>query len=803
MSWYKRYPAWLHAEWQELQSNGNYQEVLTLFEKTFISCGRIIVRSDEVQYFPVLIVYSECTPYRPPSVYLLKEIPKEETLRHLAQISPGEEIENEIKPLIRFLYRRHQGASGSLCFVEAEDLHAEQAESYGIREILKRIREWLAGIQTGRIPPDSPEVELFLHFPNKNPNLIFLIPDSFFEDGVNKGRFYFSNLTPSVFYQGHKVYVGVAIEGITVGNIITPLKESDDAFPLHGYYIPTQKDILERTPTFLENLKNEVLIEGFWWHIDKELEPFATAQELSGYFDNHEAGLKTLLEGYIANKLKRDEEFFIGIRFPGRTPSERKFEWQLFYVRRTKNHAGGLISPTEQELTDRLLERKVEAVRIEYVDEKSFFKRNRGIFSRDQLKNTKISLFGLGALGSEVADNLSKAGIGNLCLIDRDILKAQNTVRHICGGYMLYFPKTIAVAIRILEHMENFVKIKISGKSAKCDIYKASVGELFPDQDAIGVSTIADDNTEAFLNELAVKSKKTVFYARALRGGKVARIFRVIPGTDACKTCLSFYYQEDGVDFIKIEEDPALPIITTECNNPIRPASAADLKLIASLAVKVVLEYLEKGDLGFNHWLWSSEVLPGLPVSSEIPFIVKRQFLPPHPNCPVCQQKIPNPIFLAQTAKNIISEEVKKSGEVETGGILIGFETEDKDIIVLQASGPGPKAVMTKTIFEKDIEYCQQHLEEASREFGIRGLYVGEWHFHPFGTNHPSPLDIKSMFGIAHQENYATDKPIMIIVGSDENLSATIHYINSEYIPTEINDIDLNVAFKKKPLLHP
>jgi integrative and conjugative element protein (TIGR02256 family) len=799
MSWYKRYPALLYAEWEELLSNTNYKEVITLFEKTFISCGQIIVRSNEVQFFPVLIVYPETTPYRPPSVYLLKEIPTEETLRHLAQLSPGE-IEKEVKPFIRFLYRRHQGPSGSLCFVELEDLHADQAEFYGIREILKRVRDWLAGIQTGRIPPDSPEVELFSHFPNQNHNLIFLIPDSFFDEGVKKGRFYFSKVTPSVFDKAHKVYVGVAIEGFTTGNIITPLKEGDDVFPLHGYYIPTAKDILEQTQIFRESLRDGGLIEGFWWDIDKELEPFATVQELAQYFGGQELGLKSLLEDYIADKLKNDEEFFIGIRFPGRTPLERKFEWQLFYLRRTKNHAGSLLTPKEKELTDRLFERKVEAFKIEYIDEKSFFKRNKGIFSRDNLKNIKISLFGLGALGSEVADNLSKAGVGYLLLLDKEFLKAQNTVRHLCGGYMLYFPKTTAVAIRIVENIHHFVKIKIS---AIDDIFKGLEGELFPDQDSISVSTIADDNTEAFLNELAVKCKRTVFYARALRGAKVARIFRVIPGTDACKTCISLYYQEDGGEFIKIEEDSALPVITTECNNPIRPASAADLKLIASLAARVVLEYLEKGDLGFNHWIWSSEALPGLPVSIEIPFIVKRQFLPPHPDCPVCHEKIPTPILLAQMAKASILEEVKKARDVETGGILIGFETEERDIIVLRASGPGPKAVMTKTRFEKDIEYCQQQLEEASRELGIRGLYVGEWHFHPSGSNHPSALDIKSMYGIAHQENYATEKPAMIIIGPSHNLSGTIHYINSEYLGTELNDIDFAEALKRKSLLHP
>ncbi|MCX5713949.1 MAG: ThiF family adenylyltransferase, partial [Candidatus Omnitrophica bacterium] len=583
MSWYKRYPAWLHAEWQELSSNTNYKEGRTLFEKTFISCGQIIVRSNEAQYFPVLIVYPESTPYRPPSIYLLREIPSEETLRHLAQLSPGE-IEKEIKPFIRFLYRRHQGASGSLCFLEAEDLHADQAECYGIGEILKRVREWLAGFQTGRLPPDSPEVELFAHFPHQVNNLFFLIPDSFYNEEVHKGRFYLSKLTPPVFDKSHKVYLGVAFEGFTPGNIITPLKESDDVLPLHGYYIPTPKDILERTKILQKNLEEGVLVEGFWWDIDKELEPFATVQELAEFMSSKEIGLKILLEDLVPDKLKKDQDFYIGIRFPGRIPAERKFEWQFFYISKAKNHGGALLSPSEEELIERLQGRNIEAIRSEYLDEKSFFKRNKGVFSRDQLKDVKVSLFGLGALGSELADNLSKAGVGNLLLLDKDLLKAQNTVRHLCGGFTLYFPKTVAVAIRIVEHTRHFVKIKISGLYGIDDIFQKSADEIFPDQDSIGVSTIADDNTEAFLNGLAVKSKRTVFYARALRGGKVARIFRVIPGTDACKTCLSLYFQEDSGEFIKIEEDPTLPVITTECNNPIRPSSAADLKLIASLA---------------------------------------------------------------------------------------------------------------------------------------------------------------------------------------------------------------------------
>jgi integrative and conjugative element protein (TIGR02256 family) len=797
MIWYKRFPAWLHAEWQELSSNTNYQEVLTVFEKTFISCGQIIVRSEEVQYFPVLIVYPESTPYRPPSIYLLKEIPKDETLRHLAQLSHGE-IETEIKPLIRFLYRRHQGPSGSLCFVEAEDLHGDQAEFYGICEILKRVRDWLAGVQTGRVPPDSPEVELFHHFPKQNRIYSFIIPDSFFDKQLSFGRFYLSKLTPAVFDEIHKAYIGVAFEGSTEGKIILPIKDQDKVLPLDGLYSPSKKDILEKTPSFQQKLLEGTLIEGFWWNIDRELEPFENIQELASYLGEQEYGLKKLLN-LISENIRKDEDVYVGIRFPRRNPNNQEYDWQFFLLSK-EGQRSSLVPPIkEEELIGRLKERKIEALQCEFLDERSFFKRNRGILSRDNLKSKKVSLFGLGALGSELADDLAKAGIGNILLIDKDILKAQNTVRHLCGSHLVYFPKTLTVAIRILENVHYFINLTHS----PTDVFQNSANDLFPDKDSVGISTIADDNTEGFLNELAVRSKRTVFYARALRGGKVARIFRVIPGTDACKTCLSLYYHEDGGGFIKIEEDATLPVITTECNNPIRPASAADLKLIASLAAKMVLEYLEKGDLRFNHWIWSSEALPGLPVSSDVPFIVKRQFLPPHPNCPVCHEKVPSPIFLAQIARESILEEVKKAEGVETGGILIGFETEEKDIIVLRASGPGPKSVMTETRFERDIEHCQKQLEKASSELGIRGLYMGEWHFHPSGSNHPSPLDIKSMHEIACQENYATDRPAMIIVGYDLNLSGTIHLITAGYLMTEIFNIDYDEALRKKPLLHP
>lgn len=797
MSWYKRYPAWLHSEWQELYSNGNYKPAFTFFDGTFLSCGCIVVRSNTVEYQPVLIVYPESTPYQPPSVYLLTEVLPEELVSRLATMSQGD-IEQLIRPYVKFLYRRHQGPNGSLCFLEMEDLHREEAEFYGIRQILKRVRDWLAGIKTGRIPADSPEVELFSHFPHQQSKATLLIPDEFLDASFTKGRCYFSQISPSAFNEINRVYLGVAFESATTSGIVLPLKDSDEADLFFIHQIPSKEDILQRSPQFISGLEEGTILEGSWWSIDKELEPFATIEELASYLGTGQEGFKALLEGELATKIRRDEDLLIGIRFPARSSKEYSWEWQFFRII-PKGQRIGLVKATDAELMERLAQRSIEAIRCEYVDEQSFFKRNKGVFSRDKLKESKVSLFGMGAIGSELADCLAKAGVGHLHLVDMDMLKAQNTVRHLCGSQSLYWPKPQAVAFRILQNAHHFVQVS----PFIANVFHKSPEELFPHSSSIGVSTIANDNTEGFLNEMAVRAKRTMFYARALRGGKAARIFRVIPGIDACKNCLSLYFQGEDSTFVRVEDDLTLPVITTECNNPIRPASAADLKLIASLTTKIVLEYLEKGDSGANHWIWSTEELPGLSSSSETPYRMKKQFLDPHPECPVCSQKVPVPILLSDQAKATILDEVSKVTGIETGGILIGFETQSKEIVILEASGPGPKAIMTATHFERDIEYCQKKLEEASAKFGVRGLYVGEWHFHPIGRNEPSPLDINSLHQIAEQKNYATDQPVMIIADSQCQLSGTVHFVSAEILPTNIAVIPHNEATMKEALLSP
>ena len=70
----------------------------------------------------------------------------------------------------------------------------------------------------------------------------------------------------------------------------------------------------------------------------------------------------------------------------------------------------------------------------------------------DKLKNSRVLLFGLGGVGSYIAEAIARAGIGNISLVDSDTVAPSNLNRQLCalestvGRY-----KTEVVAERILQ----------------------------------------------------------------------------------------------------------------------------------------------------------------------------------------------------------------------------------------------------------------------------------------------------------------------------------------------------------------
>jgi hypothetical protein len=267
MEWFSRHTSWLYRETQKLSDNSIYREQCQCIGKTLISSGNILVHKSKTEYFPVLIVYPEATPYIPPTIYILKNEISEETAKEYSEISP-EEIRKRVKNNIDFFYRRHQNEDGSVCFVEMGDLHDESPEIYPIENIIKRLRVWLSG----KIPKDSREVELFNHFPNRTYDIQYLLPDLFFDREIVKGKFFAgqSSLIPATYLpdgKNKKTFMGVMIFGETQAGVSLPPKIYENEQLILFTPIPDVKHLIldgnseEKT----QKIRDGELIEGYWW----------------------------------------------------------------------------------------------------------------------------------------------------------------------------------------------------------------------------------------------------------------------------------------------------------------------------------------------------------------------------------------------------------------------------------------------------------------------------------------------------------------------------------------------------------
>ena len=84
---------------------------------------------------------------------------------------------------------------------------------------------------------------------------------------------------------------------------------------------------------------------------------------------------------------------------------------------------------------------------------KELYLRTKDIFDDQLLSKKKVTLIGLGAIGSEVGKSLAKNGVGHFNLFDNDTFEIGNLVRHAADLFYLGEPKT--EVLRQLIHRCN------------------------------------------------------------------------------------------------------------------------------------------------------------------------------------------------------------------------------------------------------------------------------------------------------------------------------------------------------------
>ena len=154
------------------------------------------------------------------------------------------------------------------------------------------------------------------------------------------------------------------------------------------------------------------------------------------------------------------------------------------------------------------------------------FSRNTGILESDIMLEKGAILIGCGSVGSLVALELAKSGVGRFFLIDSDLLGYHNICRHQCGMYDVGRYKTEALRDRILQ-INPYAEV-ITRNMAVQDV---PFEELFAfsEKDSIFIGGADNREGDLYANNIAVKPTPRSSQLDAGIGSSQARYSIVFP----------------------------------------------------------------------------------------------------------------------------------------------------------------------------------------------------------------------------------------------------------------------------------
>jgi len=155
---------------------------------------------------------------------------------------------------------------------------------------------------------------------------------------------------------------------------------------------------------------------------------------------------------------------------------------------------------------------------------------NIGEEGQKTLLKSKIVIIGCGALGTVVANNLVRAGVGKISIIDRDFVELNNLQRQILFDEDdIGIPKAVA-AVEKLKRVNSDVEIEAMVK----DLNHMNAEKIIS-----GIDLVLDgtDNmqTRFLINDVCVKSKIPWIYTAAV--GTYGAMMTILPGRTPCFRC--------------------------------------------------------------------------------------------------------------------------------------------------------------------------------------------------------------------------------------------------------------------------
>lgn len=377
----------------------------------------------------------------------------------------------------------------------------------------------------------------------------------------------------------------------------------------------------------------------------------------------------------------------------------------------------------------------------------------------------RVLILGCGALGSHLAESITRASPEKLVLVDNDTVSAGVLVRQAFCANQIGFTKSSALAVRLKELM---IEIDVEGYHK--DLRKGVFAEFDSNDFDLVIDATASRSVNLVIErELSSADVMCPIVSCAIsRGAEFGRIMVRMPGHKSgmysvlrgskvqAHLYLSFLDFIDGFWPNSPKETYFQP--EPGCSEPTFVASNTDVAWYAASFLNSAVKRLRvlKTDQAEVLFFNQENHFQRLAISN------MEQYVDVINNFSVLMSPAARKAIHAELAQN------SRSGNEldETGGLLFG-EIDDslRKAWVDFASGPPPDSIKSPELFQCGIKGTKELNARYEKETRGSTKFIGVWHTHPISLPDPSQVDLSAMVKILHFQERSPRHVIMLIVG--------------------------------------
>lgn len=219
----------------------------------------------------------------------------------------------------------------------------------------------------------------------------------------------------------------------------------------------------------------------------------------------------------------------------------------------------------------------------------NIFSRNTGILESSIMREKEVVILGCGSVGSLVALQLAKAGVGKFLLVDNDIVEYHNLCRHQCGITDVGKYKTVALKERILNINPS---AEVAIETTTVELVCKDVFDTHCKKGCTVIVGCADNRAaDVYANSIAVMYHvpfvSVGFWERAFAG----EIFYYLPDKDMpCYKCAL----GDGGELSQRENSNRRIYTNEEDLSKVNfePGISVDIDFVTVIGIKIILDIL-------------------------------------------------------------------------------------------------------------------------------------------------------------------------------------------------------------------